>query len=189
MIKLLLPSALEYEFAFDLMKENMKKYYDLYGIAWDQEWVHKTYIDKENYIITKLNEKIGFLSLEKKHNELYVHTVQICPKFQNQRIGLYVLRALVEMMQDLGLQNLICRVFKDSQALAMYERLGFERVAHENFLITMKCSVNKNIHESEFSGTLTRRSSGRLRRRLALRWAPLELRCMTTVKIHVKSGC
>ena len=98
MIKLLLPSALEYEFAFDLMRENMKKYYDLYGIAWDQEWLRKNYFGKENYIITKFNKKIGFLSLEKKQDELYVHTIQICPKFQNRRIGLYVLRALVKMM-------------------------------------------------------------------------------------------
>ena len=37
-----------------------------------------------------------------------------------------------------------CRVFKDSPVLAMYERLGFERVAHENFLITLRCSVNIN---------------------------------------------
>ena len=85
------------------MKENMKKYYDLYGIAWDQEWLRKNFIDKENYIITKVNERIGFLSLEKKQNELYVHTIQICPKYQNQRIGLYVLRVLIKMMQDLGL--------------------------------------------------------------------------------------
>lgn len=145
MIKLSPPSEAEYEFAFDLMKENMKKYYDLYGIAWDQEWLRKNYLDNENYILTKSSEKIGFLSIEKKQSELYVHTIQVCPKFQNRRIGLYALRVLVKMMQDLTLQNLVCRVFKDSPMLAMYERLGFERVAHENFLITLRCSVNKMI--------------------------------------------
>ena len=160
MIKLLPPSALEYEFAFNLMKENMKKYYDLYGIAWDQEWLHKNYIDKENYIITKFNERIGFLSLEKKQDELYVHTIQVCPKFQNQRIGFYVLRELVWMMRGLELQNLICRVFKDSPVLAMYERLGFEKVAHENFLVTLSCSMNKNNCVGKIARTLTRRSSG-----------------------------
>ena len=144
MIKLSPPSEAEYEFAFDLMKENMKKYYDLYGIAWDQEWLRKNYLDNENYILTKSNEKIGFLSIEKKQRELYVHSIQVCAKFQNRRIGLYALRVLVKMMQDFKLQNLVCRVFKDSPMLAMYERLGFERIAHENFLITLRCSVNIN---------------------------------------------
>ena len=154
MIKLLPPSELEYEFVFDLMKENMKKYYDLYGIAWSQEWLRKNYIDKENYIITKSNEKIGFLSLEKKPGELYVHTIQVCAKFQNRRIGLYALRTLVKMMRDLSLQSLVCRVFKDSPVLAMYERLGFERVAQENFLITLRCRVDKNDREALGARTL-----------------------------------
>ena len=161
MINLSLPSPLDYEFAFDLMKENMKKYYDFYGISWDQEWLRKNYLSKENYIITKLNKRIGFLSVEKTPNELYVHTIQVCPAFQNQRIGLYTLRALTEIVRSFGLRNIVCRVFKDSPVLAMYERLGFERVSQENFLITLKYDMSENDCGNEVVRTLTRRSSGR----------------------------
>ena len=160
-INLSLPSPLDYEFAFDLMKTNMRKYYDFYGIPWEQEWLRKNYLGKENYIITKLNKKIGFLSVEKNPNELYVHTIQVSPAFQNQRIGLYTLRALTEIMRNFGLQNIVCRVFKDSPILAMYERIGFERVAHENFLITLRYDMSENNCGNGIVRTPIRRSSGR----------------------------
>ena len=171
MFNLSLPLPLDYEFAFDLMKENMKKYYDFYGISWDQEWLRKNYLSKENYIIAKLNKRIGFLSIEKTPNELYVHTIQVCPAFQNQRIGLYTLRALTEIMLSFSLKNIVCRVFKDSPVLAMYERLGLERVSHENFLITLRYNMNENDCGNEVVKTLTRQSSGRAKtaRRLVLR--------------------
>ncbi|TCV79007.1 GNAT family N-acetyltransferase [Sulfurirhabdus autotrophica] len=170
MIKLLPPSELDYEFAFDLMEENMKKYYDLYDITWDKEWLRKNFFDKENYVITKFDERIGFLSLEKKKNELYVHTIQVCPQSQNQRIGLYVLRTLIKMMRDFRLQHIICRVFKDSPVLGMYERLGFERISQEHFLISLSCELNNNNRESEATKFLTQRPTGRATmRRLALR--------------------
>lgn len=65
MIKLLLPSALEYEFAFDLMKENMKKYYDLYDIALLQSDCRLM----RAMCALRFKRMIGFVRAQEKHHK------------------------------------------------------------------------------------------------------------------------
>ena len=133
------------------MKENMHKYYALHNIVWDRQGLARNYIDKENYIVWKTGEKIGFVSLERRPTELFVHTVQICPALQNRRIGFYILRALIGIMSEAGIRTLGCNVFKDSAALAVYERLGFEKIACAQTLNSPVIRMKRNFSECDIA--------------------------------------
>lgn len=129
----------------------MHKYYALHNVVWDRQGLERNYIDKENYVVWKTGEKIGFVSLERRPTELFVHTVQICPASQNRRIGLYILRVLIDIMSEIGTQTLACNVFKNSAALLVYERLGFERVACTQTLNSAVIGMKRSFSERDIA--------------------------------------
>ena len=134
----------EFDYILNLMQENMSGYHEQIGVSWDSAWIYENYIKNENYVIVKCKQNIGFLSIETIRNSLFVHTVQVQIKFQNQRVGLYVLRMILNIMLIRNLQIITCKVFKDSPVLKIYQRLGFSIIAEEKHFFTLNYDINSN---------------------------------------------
>ncbi len=145
MLRLRKLSTFEHEFVFGLMKANMLAYHELYGIPWDQEWIERNYLDKENLIAELGEERVGFVSLENYEGQLHVHTLQILTQYQNGRVGLYMLRELLRLMLERSAKLLSCKVFKDNPARGMYKRLGFNEVSTEGVLVSMERNVDERL--------------------------------------------
>ncbi len=85
----------DYEFIFDIIKLTLKEYIDSIR-GWDEDLEHfflKEEMTEENAFIIKVdNERVGYLSLLRKKEEVEIENLLIIPKFQNKGIGRGIIR-------------------------------------------------------------------------------------------------
>lgn len=129
--------------AFELMRKNMMAYHSEHNIPWDQSWVEANYRDKDNYSVKFRYAWIGFLSLEWRESELYIHTFQLVESVQGSIHGYRAFQWILAEAAGRGVSEISCKSFKDNPAVDIYKKIGFEVVGISSLFIDLHMSINK----------------------------------------------
>ena len=123
------------------MHSNMGTYHETHNIPWDRDWIDANYLDKDNYSIFGQQQWIGFLSLEWLDESAHIHTLQLTGAAQGQSNGVRVFEWIVARAREKKLARISCKTFHDNPAIGLYQKLGFETVAQERFLLEMEMQL------------------------------------------------
>ncbi len=134
----------DYDLAFETMRENMIPYHEEYGLPWNQDWIDRNFRRNENYSIFSSTSWIGFLSIEWRDSDLYIHTLQLSKSAQGSVYGARIYEWILEQMNVRGKDKITCKTFRGSSMIDLYTRMGFTEVANENYLVTLEMRINKN---------------------------------------------
>ena len=132
----------DYERAMQTMRENMISYHEQYGLPWNQDWVDRNYRHNENYSIFSATNWIGFLSLEWRDSDLFIHTLQLARQAQGSVYGARVYQWILEQMKVRGRDNITCKTFRGSSLVDLYRRMGFTEVAYEDYFVTLEKRID-----------------------------------------------
>jgi ribosomal protein S18 acetylase RimI-like enzyme len=110
--------------------------------GWDEAWQQ---IDFERrlaaYIVSIIeieDRAVGSLWLEWKPDSLYIHEIQILPKFQGKGIGTAVVQGVIEQGAGRRFPVTLSVLPANPRAKRLYERLGFEVTHVEAPFIRMR---------------------------------------------------
>jgi GNAT superfamily N-acetyltransferase len=134
----------EYDLAFRLMRENMWVYHQRHDLPWNQGWIEENYLTNDNYSIFGSGRWRGFLSLEWRDRELFIHTLQLSPEAQGSVYAYRVYQWLLRETESRGKTQIHCRTFTGSPMIRLYERLGFTAVGEEGILVTLQKCVSES---------------------------------------------
>lgn len=123
-------------FLISLREQTMQRYLAEAGMPTDRaDFIQRIRYKFECAQIVQLNNQpAGLFKAEfiEPENRWYLIQIQIDPQFQNLKIGSFLINQLIEKANKthaiVGLS-----VIKSNPALALYTRLGFEKVAENEF--------------------------------------------------------
>ena len=116
------------EFLWRLHREAMRDYMDRTW-GWDDAWQRARF--DENFDTAPLRmveygaHTIGYMSVQRSGDEIFLAAIEIAPKFQNQGIGTRLIGNVLDEADRLRLAVRL-RVLKVNPARGLYERLGFQ---------------------------------------------------------------
>lgn len=127
--------------ASELTRLNMRHYYQLRNIAWDQKTYQKNWSQFENFDVKYQGDWVGILRFSSDESALYIRDLQILPKYQNLGIGYSCLIYALEKAKSHSLSRLRLLVFSENRALNLYKRFGFKDLGESEGLIKMEMLV------------------------------------------------
>ena len=119
----------DYEFIYQVKKEAYQNYVEINFGSWDEEKQReyfKAFIDackEDAYIITLVENDIGFYNGHLSENEYEIGNICIVPAYQNNGIGTKILKDIIS--QNCG-KAITLQYFKQNPVGRLYERLGFK---------------------------------------------------------------
>lgn len=132
----------QYPQIFSIMRANMERYHQQYAIAWDQDWMDANYRNKENYSLLLRNDLVGFVSIESRPDELYIHTLQLTAALQGRVYGYQIYQWLLSLAEQRAASAISCKSFRDNPAIELYQRVGFDVLATEGFLVSLSLALD-----------------------------------------------
>jgi ribosomal protein S18 acetylase RimI-like enzyme len=134
------------QFIQKLTKENFYDYLSK-TIGWNENRHREEPKFPERYLILfNENERIGFMSLREQPNCLYLETLQLIQQYRGREIGTALMRFVEDTAIRRAKDRIQLRVFKDSSAQSLYQRIGFEIVEDQNWCFLME-KVLSNIQD------------------------------------------
>ena len=121
----------DFDFLFNLKKENFKWYVDRIWGWKDEEQKEKLKQDLNEHLSHKRiilidNELAGVYAVHITENgDLFINEISILRKYQNRGIGRKILEKQLKENQKNGIRTIL-QVFKDNPAKKLYEQLGFK---------------------------------------------------------------
>lgn len=121
----------DFDFLFDLKKENFKWYVDKIWGWKDEEQKERLRQDLNEHLSHKRiilinNNLAGVYAVHTTENgDLFINEISILRKYQNRGIGRKILEEQLKENQKNGIRTIL-QVFKDNPAKKLYERLGFK---------------------------------------------------------------
>ena len=137
-MKLLLSN--KYENCVRLGKESMLSYFEENDIDWDFAERLKLYIKFELYEVID-DDTIGYMALRENESKLYLADIQILERFQNLGYGTKLLKYASDMAKSKGYDSIYLKVFKNSPALNLYLRNGYNHVSEEQYVYLLSAST------------------------------------------------
>ncbi|WP_024616653.1 GNAT family N-acetyltransferase [Pseudomonas kilonensis] len=131
-------TAGDIDFARQLTCDNMLAYYLKHDLLWQDEAFDLAWIIRQNWIITREGQALGFVSLSRDARALYIRELQIDASFRGQGAGTW---AIGQVWDLVGLERrpaLRLTVFKDNPARALYERMGLHVVGEDECFLRMQ---------------------------------------------------
>ena len=110
----------------DITYNNMRAYYQHYGVNWQQSQIKEKIVDLENWDILYNASVVGAIRLAFEDNACYIRDLQVNETFQNNGIGAAAIAECERLAINAGVNTLKLRVFKISPAYNLYKRNGFE---------------------------------------------------------------
>jgi ribosomal protein S18 acetylase RimI-like enzyme len=116
------------EYLWWLHRETMRDYVDKTW-GWDEAWQRVKF--DENFdplslrIIEKDGEPIGYISVRRSCEEIFLAGIEIAPEQQNQGVATQLIKVLLGE-SDLSRLPVKLQVLKVNPARRLYERLGFQ---------------------------------------------------------------
>lgn len=131
----------DYDFLYNLLKVTLKQYYiETFG-KWDDD-IERAYFDKSfkkiEYQVITLNEQdIGCLVKKTNSNEIFIHEIQILPKYQNKGIGSMIITSIIEESEKLNIPVKLEVLKSNSKAIQLYRRMNFYKYGENESHIFM----------------------------------------------------
>jgi ribosomal protein S18 acetylase RimI-like enzyme len=117
----------DYDFLWWLHGATMRTYVEaIWG--WD-EGVQRS-IFQERFdparlqIVERAGEAMGYVSVERREDDIFLSAIEVAPDFQSQGIGTRLIRDLQDEAERQGIPVRL-RVLQGNPARRLYERLGF----------------------------------------------------------------
>ncbi|MGA9700827.1 GNAT family N-acetyltransferase [Pseudomonas sp.] len=119
-------------FARALTHEAMNSYYRQYGLLWSDGGFDVGWGDRENWLICNDDAVMGFISLSRDSQALYIRELHMLECFRKQGAGSWVLDQMARKASAQGLGLLRLTVFKTNPARRLYQRQGLNIVGEED---------------------------------------------------------
>lgn len=120
----------DFDFLFELKKQNFKKYVDKYWSWNDQDQKNRLKIDLEEHlqhkhIILLNNNVIGvYVAHITENGDCFINEISLLEEYQGKGIGTKILKEQLNENKKQKIRTIL-QVFKDNPAKKLYERLGF----------------------------------------------------------------
>ncbi|MCW1242785.1 GNAT family N-acetyltransferase [Pseudomonas sp. SAICEU22] len=129
------------DFARQLTCRNMLPYYLRHDLLWQDEAFDLAWVIRQNWIIHRDDQALGFVSLSRDARALYIRELQIDQAFRRQGAGTWAIGQVWGMVALEHRPALRLTVFKDNPARALYERMGLQVVGEEECFLRMQRDV------------------------------------------------
>lgn len=130
------------EFARQLTCSNMLAYHLRHDLLWQDEAFDLAWIVRQNWIIRRGEQALGFVSLSRDARALYIRELQIDKAFQGQGAGTWAIGQVWAMVLLERRPALRLTVFKDNPARRLYERMGLRVVGEDECFLRMQRDVD-----------------------------------------------
>jgi GNAT superfamily N-acetyltransferase len=126
------------QFTFD----NMKPYYEIYGVDWGVEDVFQATKDLSNFDILANGQRIGVLRLSFVGERCQLRDIQVGASHQGKGYGAHVISTVKDIAQQRNLKFIDLKVFQRSPAHRLYSRIGFTVDSEDDRFYYMSFSVS-----------------------------------------------
>lgn len=135
----LIPATDQYlPFARDLTRRAMLRYYHEFDLLWIEEAFNQAWSWREQWLIVKDDQVLGFCSLSQDRQALYIRELHLLESARNLGIGGQVLEQLACWAVERRLALLRLTVFKSNPAQVLYRRRGFEAMGEDECFVRMQ---------------------------------------------------
>ncbi|HIH31683.1 TPA: GNAT family N-acetyltransferase [Candidatus Woesearchaeota archaeon] len=130
-------------FIHDLMRNNMMRYFESIPERWCEKKYWKCYAPERIIIVEYEKKPVGFFDYEMDNNELYIHNIQIIPKYQLRGIGRSIVNYLKEIAKNENIKHIKGKVFKENiDSYNLMQKSGFiikeDLVNEKSYLIAFE---------------------------------------------------
>ncbi|MFA6088845.1 MAG: GNAT family N-acetyltransferase [Candidatus Woesearchaeota archaeon] len=132
----------DFEFIFNLLKENMLESFKRHWGTWNENSFKETH-RKENIRIIECDDEqkklsVGYVDFKFKKDCGYINDIQISKEFQSKGIGTYIMKLVEQETLNHELNIIRLKVFKDNKVVKLYERLGYKPIFEDNTSMIME---------------------------------------------------
>ncbi|WP_248916375.1 GNAT family N-acetyltransferase [Pseudomonas moorei] len=135
-------TAGDLDFARDLTRSNMLRYYIRYDLLWQDEAFDVAWAGRENRIIMHDDSRVGFVSLSRDARALYIRELHIVETHRGQGAGSWVIDQVFAMARQERRPALRLTVFENNPARTLYERKGLHVVGTDGCFLRMQRDVD-----------------------------------------------
>lgn len=125
-------TASDLAFARDLTRSTMLGYYIRHDLLWLDEAFDVAWAGRRNLLICRDARVLGFVSLSRDAQALYIRELHVLEAFRGQGAGAWTLQQVLEMARQERRGLLRLTVFKDNPAQRLYERMGLQVVGEDD---------------------------------------------------------
>lgn len=106
--------------------DNMKPYYEMYGVDWDLDDIYDATKGLSNFDLQAHGDHIGVLRLSFENGRCQLRDIQVSTKHQNKGYGAAIIAQVFEIARERKTNFIELKVFKRSPAHRLYRRVGFK---------------------------------------------------------------
>jgi len=128
-------------FARTLARRTMMPYYTRHGLLWRDSDFDDGWSWRENYLLCRDAQVLGFVSLSVDARALYIRELHLLESARGQGVGATVLDRVMALTVRRQLPLLRLMVFKDNPAQRLYTRKGLQVVGEDPCFWRMERAV------------------------------------------------
>ncbi|NUT76782.1 GNAT family N-acetyltransferase [Pseudomonas sp. C1C7] len=125
-------------FARELTCSNMLRYYIQHDLLWQDEAFDVAWAGRDNRIIVRGEDRLGFVSLSRDARALYIRELQIAEAFRGKGAGSWAIDQAYAIACRERRPALRLTVFENNPARALYERKGLQVVGKDPCFLRMQ---------------------------------------------------
>ena len=141
-LALRLATAQDLPFARTLTRRGMLTYYLRHDLLWLDEAFDVAWAGRENWLICRDAAVLGFISLSRDANALYIRELHVLEAFQGQGAGSWAIDQVLAMTSKERRPALRLTVFENNPAKALYERKGLTVAGKDECFLRMQRDVD-----------------------------------------------
>lgn len=125
-------------FARSLTHQAMGHYYRQYDLTWSDKGFDTAWAGRENWLICRDAAVLGFTSLSRDANALYIRELHVSEAARGQGIGSWTIDQVFALACQERRPALRLTVFTDNPAQALYLRMGLQIVGQDDCFLRMQ---------------------------------------------------
>jgi ribosomal protein S18 acetylase RimI-like enzyme len=133
------------DFARDLTCRNMLRYYIQHDLLWLDEAFDVAWAGRENRVIVRGENRVGYVSLSRDARALYIRELHIVEAFRGQGAGSWAIDQVLAMAYQERRPALRLTVFENNPARALYERKGLKVVGKDECFLRMQRDIDGSL--------------------------------------------
>ncbi|KJZ38841.1 N-acetyltransferase [Pseudomonas fluorescens] len=130
------------DFARELTRNNMLRYYIQHDLLWQDEGFDVGWAGRKNWLIVSGSTVLGFFSLSRDAQALYIRELHVLEAFRGQGAGSWAIDQVLDMACKERRPALRLTVFENNPAQALYARKGLKVVGTDECFLRMQRDIN-----------------------------------------------